>query len=320
MRRRFLEFLGYWGTWLGFELGALTVRLFPRGFLFSVSQAMADSGFYLFRNFRKRSIQNLGIALGNQLDTYEIEEIARAVLRNFFRAFVEIGLALQASPEEIRGEIPIEGREHLEAALSQGQGVIALSAHLGNFFLLGTRLAAEGYPISVLVNPTRHGRFAEMMDRYRLKVGQKTIHARPRRQAARELLQALRRNDLVVMIADEYRTKGIPVSFFGGMVLARRGPVTLALRTRAIVLPLYLVRNREGQLTLVIEPELKLQRSGRLAEDLAGNALRITQWLERAVRSYPDQWNWMNVRWHGGQTAEGSRQNAVPPACLPPAA
>jgi lauroyl/myristoyl acyltransferase len=23
----------------------------------------------------------------------------------------------------------------------------------------------------------------------------------------------------------------------------------------------------------------------------------LTQWLERTVRQYPDQWNWMNIRW-----------------------
>jgi lauroyl/myristoyl acyltransferase len=31
--------------------------------------------------------------------------------------------------------------------------------------------------------------------------------------------------------------------------------------------------------------------------DVKENTIRITQWLERTVRKYPDQWNWMNIRW-----------------------
>ncbi|MEK7210146.1 MAG: hypothetical protein AAB070_01870, partial [Candidatus Binatota bacterium] len=39
-----------------------------------------------------------------------------------------------------------------------------------------------------------------------------------------------------------------------------------------------------------------VKASGRQAE-VKENTLRITQWLERTVRTYPDQWNWMNIHW-----------------------
>ena len=60
-------------------------------------------------------------------------------------------------------------------------------------------------PTFVLVNQPRDGRFAELMDDYRLQVRQKTIHARPRQRALRELTEVLRHNQIAVMIADEYR-------------------------------------------------------------------------------------------------------------------
>ena len=42
----------------------------------------------------------------------------------------------------------MEGEEHLKRALAKGKGVIALSAHLGAFTMIGGRLAAAGYPFS----------------------------------------------------------------------------------------------------------------------------------------------------------------------------
>ena len=298
MIRRLFERFAYLGTWFAFALGRVAVKIVPQCFLLALFERVADLGFYFFCSFRKRSVNNLTLALGERLEPAEIPAIVQRSLRNFFRDFVEIGFTLGASREEIRRGIPLRGREHLEAALARGKGVIALSAHLGNFFLVGTRLAVEGFPAHVLVNQPRDGQIGKLMDRYRLRIGQKTIHARPRWQASQELLQVLRRNQLAIVIADEYRSgSGIHVPFFGRTVLARRGPATLALRTGAAVVPTYIIRDAGGELTLVIEPEIALLRSGRTKAEVKENTLRITQWLERVVRSYPDQWNWMNIRW-----------------------
>lgn len=289
------------GMWLAVEVGRCALRMLPRSFFYSLSEGAANLGFYLFHGFRKRSIRNLAIAFGEQLDEREIAQITRRSLRNFFHDFVEIVIALHASPDEVRRAIPFHGREHLDAALARGKGAIALSAHLGNFFLVGTRLALEGYSTYTLVNQSENGGFPRLMDRYRLELGQKTISARPRREAAQELVQILRRNELAIVIADEYRSgSGIHVPFFNRTVLARRGPATLTLRTGAALVPIYLVRDQSGRLTLIAEPEIEPSKSGNIKNDVKENTLQITQWLERVVRAYPDQWNWMNVRWQEG--------------------
>jgi KDO2-lipid IV(A) lauroyltransferase len=128
---------------------------------------------------------------------------------------------------------------------------------------------------------------------------QTTIHARPRRQALKQVVQVLRRNEVTIIIADEYRRSGsgVRVPFFGRSVLARRGPVTLALRTGAAVVPAYVIRDHDNKLKLIIEPEIELMRSERDKSRIGENILRITEWLEKTVRSYPDQWNWMNIKW-----------------------
>jgi KDO2-lipid IV(A) lauroyltransferase len=292
------ERAAYMGAWVGFSAGCLAVRMFPRSWLYRSSDALAEIGFYLFRGFRTRSIRNVDRALGEKLTSAQVEEIVRKSLRNFFRDFVEIAVALVIRAEDLRSEIPIEGRKNLDTALLKGNGVIALGAHLGNFFLTGTRLAIENYPTYILINQPRNGDFARFMDDYRLKVRQKTIHARPRREALRELGQLLRRNELAVVIADEYRgNNGIHVPLFGHTVLARRGPATLALRTGAAVVPIYLVHNKTHGLKMIVEPELDLIRIDKDKAAIRENTLRITQWLERTVRAYPEQWNWMNIHW-----------------------
>ncbi len=298
MFRWFTGKIAYLSATIGMSIGCGAVRVFPRLVFFSADR-LAELGYRCFAGFRRRSVENLRIALGDKLDEMAIAATARRTLRNFFRSCVEAGAAVTASDEQLRAQIAVVGREHLETALSKGNGVLLLSAHLGNFFLLGCRLSIDGYPTSVLVNQPRNGRFADLMDDYRLQARQHTIHARPRREALRELSAGLRQNRIVVVLADEFRRTnvGIEVPFFGRAVISRRGPVTLAMRTGAAIVPACMVRQADDSLKLMIEPELELERSGNGVTAIRENTMRMTQWLERIVRRYPEQWNWMNIRW-----------------------
>jgi KDO2-lipid IV(A) lauroyltransferase len=309
MVQGFTAKVAYLSTWFGLKVGCKAVKIAPSA-VFWLADRLAALGYFSFSGFRRRSLANLRIALGDRLDDAALELTVRRSLRNFFRASVEIAVALESRDEQLRQRIALVGRQHLDAALAKGQGVIILSAHLGNFFLVGSRLAVAGYPAFVLVNQPRDGRFAELMDDYRLRVRQPTIHARPRRQALRELHGALRDNRIVIVIADEFRRgKGIEAAFFSGRVIARRGPVTLALRTGAAIVPACLVRQADDSLKLVIEPELELDRAAKGSAQIGENTRRMIQWLERTVSAHPDQWNWMNIRhWVSRQAPAENRQ------------
>jgi Kdo2-lipid IVA lauroyltransferase/acyltransferase len=284
-------------TWGGFTLGRMAVKWLPQDWLLGFADLVARIGFYCFSGFRTRSIKNIAAAFGNRLSDAAVEETARRSLRNFLRSCVELAIALEISEHELRSSIPIVGREHLDAAVAKGSGVLVLSAHLGNFFLVGTRLAIEGFDNSVLINQPRDKRLAKLLDDYRLQVRQKTIHAQPRREALRALHDSLRRNEMTLILSDEYRRgNGVEVPLFGKTAIARRGPATVALRTGAPIVPAYMIRQADGSLKLIIEPELKLDRSGKGAAQIRENVIRMTEWLERTVRRYPDQWNWMNIR------------------------
>src|SRR5689334_4975239 len=251
------ETLAYAAARGSFAVGKVAVKTLPRGAILALFQAVADAGFYTFKDFRRRSTRNLAAAFGDHLTGAEIASIVRGSIRNFFRAFAELGLAVEDGLERIRADIPARGLEHLEAALAKNRGIIVLSAHFGNFLLLGSRLAAEGYAVYTMVNQPRGDRLAELRKRYREKIGQKTIHAYPRDEAFKEVVQVLRRNEMAIVIADEFRSgSGVEVPFFGRTVIARRGPATLALRTGAAVVPAYLLRRPGGGLELVVEPEL----------------------------------------------------------------
>ncbi len=299
--------VAYLSIRFGVAIGCLAVRVLPHRWLFGFADFVARVCFKCFEGFRTRSIGNIAAVFGERLSPVQVEDLACKSLQNFFRDIVEMGVALELSDNELLSLIPMIGREHLDAALDKGAGVLVLSAHLGNFFLLGSRLAVEGYTVSVLVNQPSDSHLAKLMDKYRLQVRQRTIHARPRRQALGKLTEALRANEIAVIIADEYRRgNGIQAPLFGRMVIARRGPATLALRTGAAVVPVCMVRQPDKSLKMVIEPALDLDCSGKSALQVKANTIKITRWLEQTVLRYPEQWNWMNIQWWADQQENAS--------------
>ncbi|MGH7829672.1 MAG: lysophospholipid acyltransferase family protein, partial [Candidatus Binatia bacterium] len=206
----------------------------PSRFLAAFTEFASRLTYFVLWDYRRRMGENLSNVMSEELPTAEDrKEMVRKAWRNFARGMYEITSAVHSSREEIGAMVAVEGEEHLARALAKGKGVVALSAHLGNFAMIGARLAAAGYPFSVVVKQPRDSRLAHLIDEYRARVGIKTISARPRRETARRILRALRQNEIVLLIADEFKSAGVRVEFFGRSALAPRGPATLALRTGA---------------------------------------------------------------------------------------
>lgn len=274
--------------------------LIPRSWLVRLISLAARVSFAILWKYRKRMEENLTLTMREQFPSLEERKaIVWRAWRNFAQGMRELTCSIYSSKEEIRSTIAIQGEEHLQGALKKGKGVIALSAHLGSFTMIGVRLAAAGYPFSVVVKQPKDQRLARLTDDYRSMVGVKTISAKPRREAARQILKALRRNEVILLIADEFKSGGVEVEFLGRVAPAPRGPATLAMRSGAAVVPLFVARDGQGRLTLHIWPEIDLIKTGEMQADVASNVALFARQLEAMVRRHPDQWNWLGFHRNG---------------------
>ena len=296
MKERFplMKFL-YWILYRAAEYSLRTIIFLvpriPRRVLVLMTSATVHLTFAILWPYRKLMEENASMALNDgPLPVERRKLVARMAWRNFVQGLYETACTLSMSRDMICASVPIEGEKYLQQALKKGKGVIALGAHLGNFTMIGPRVAAAGYPFSILVKHPSDQRLARLLDSYRAKRGMKTISAKPRRQAARQILIALRRNEVVCILPDVFKTGKVNTQFLGSTVYVRRGPVTLALRAGAAVLPMCVTRDAEDRLTLRISPEIDLVKTGDPQEDVTANLALFSRHLEDTIRRYPDQW------------------------------
>jgi KDO2-lipid IV(A) lauroyltransferase len=305
-------------------LVALLPRI-PYRWLAAFTAAMARITFLLMWKYRRRMEESVTRALGQRLhDPAARCALVRRAWKNFARGILDTMAVMHKAQDEVIGFIGIRGEEHLQRALAKGKGVIALSAHLGAFTLIGPRLAAAGYSFSVVVKHPPDERFAKVMNDLRAQIGVRTISARPRQEAVKGILRALRANGVVLVIADEFKSGGVDTSFMGQRAAAPRGPASLALRTGAAIVPIFAPRDGHGSVTLEIAPELELARHSDIEESVAEATRIFSNCIEEAIFKYPDQWNWLGFprpdrisraefyrRWRARRTAAAGRSQAA---------
>ena len=259
---------------------------------------------------RRRIVAVMDAAFGDSWTPAAKRGLAKGVQQRMAENVLDC-LVQMGYPDRLREVLDIRGIEHLEAALAKGRGVIALGFHLGNFILLTAAMGVAGHRVHGLMRFFDDERLMDLVRRHSRSFHTVLIPSLPRRRAVGSILAALRDNRIVVMLADNLKRGELETTLFGQPVRTARGFVSLALRTRAAVVPVYLVRGGDGRLQLVIEPEMEMARTGDLAADLVANTKRIMRLLEELVRHYPDQWYWLTVRL-GRESGGGESRPAAP--------
>jgi Kdo2-lipid IVA lauroyltransferase/acyltransferase len=269
--------------------------LLPAWFLSSYTRFMARMTFVLLWKYRQRMSENVAAAFGDGISTEERKAMVWAAWLNFAHGMLDATQMMHWSKNQILSAISLEGDEHIENALGNGRGVLALSAHLGPFTMIAARLAAAGFPVCVLVKQPADDRIAALIDGYRTQIGIHTISAKPRREAVRAILKALRNNQIVVVIADEFKSGDVIVDFLGLRVRAPRGPATLALRTGAVTLPMFVTRGPDDTIKLSVGAPIAPVECVDLEESVAAMTALYTRHIEAAVKKTPEQWNWLGL-------------------------
>ncbi len=284
-------------SWFGLSVCSSVIRFIPPRSLYGFARGVSFMAYRFAAKQRRIALDSLSVAFGKEKTPAQIEKIARDCFTFMAKSGVEL-VFLTDKPLLLKKRVILEGRENLDRALSAGKGAILVSAHFGNFPLLLACLAVEGYPAAGIMKPMHDARIEKIFLKKREKFGVKTIYSQPRDACVNATIQALRNNELVFIPIDQnFGTGGVFVNFFGKKAATAAGPVILAQRTGAALLPCFIVRQPNDTHKIIFEPALELV-PGRDAQDtVVINIQRLTDIIERYIRMYPAEWGWIHRRW-----------------------
>lgn len=271
--------------------------LMPRTAAVATAGGLARFAYLFGGRLRRTGERNLELAFPD-LTGAERSRILRASFQSLGRLLGEFSQLPRTTPEALRRLITFEGLENLEAAQRRGRGVILFTGHLGAWELSSFALSAFGYPMSFLVRRMDNPKIEPLVERTRTRFGNRSID---KRAAARPMLRILREGGTLGLLVDlnTLPHEGVFVDFFGIPASTTASVATLALRTKAAVLPVFVPWDKErGRFILRIEPPLEIEVTGDNETDVRNLTSQFTSVIESYVKRFPEQWLWIHKRWN----------------------
>lgn len=230
-------------------------------------------------------------------------EQARAVARESFghngRSFLEILLAHRVDKRFLHDRLRIVDPTGLETMCTHRGPVVAVTAHLGAWELLGPMfdLLLPEREKQIVVRRPKDQPLHELTTRLRTRPNLEVLD---HRNAAPKVLRCLRRGGITAFLVDHNTStsEAVFLPFLGRIAAVNMGPALLALRAGALIQPGFLLREGQGGYALHTAPGLDTRTLGGSREARIHQvALFYTQAVERMVRQYPNQWYWLHKRW-----------------------
>ena len=204
---------------------------------------------------------------------------------------------------ELAARLAVSGKEHVDAARTQGKGVLVLIAHFGNYALLALQVPRLfGYPLSIIAKPLRNATLNELWWELQRQAG---VNGIPARNAYRASVRALKDNGLVGFMLDQNRPAGLGVfvDFFGRPASTTPGLAVMSAHTGAPVLPVFVRRAPDGTNQVEVRPPLP-PPADRRPETVQAYTAACTKIIEDEIRRHPEQWLWWHKRWKSRPPAE----------------
>ena len=277
------------------KLIALVVANLPRRAQLALGRFVGWLWFDVLKIRRRIAIDNVGIAFP-ELSEKERTQIARDSLTSMGQTLIEYFLFPFLNERRARELFELEGEEYLKEALKEKKGAILMTLHLGNGDLAVAALSRLGYPMQLISKEFKSRWLNDLWFGMRRKHGTRFIAPE---KSSFEILRALRRNELVVFVLDQFMGPpiGVRTRFFGKETGTAMGCALMADRTHSPVVPCYTYRKEDGRHVMVFEKPIEFLDHGLRDQNIAVMTQIYTDKIEAIVRKHPGQWMWIHRRW-----------------------
>ncbi len=278
---------------------AMLMNCFPVEWNRQTARLMGRCWWLLMRKHRRRAMVNLIRALGRRTPRDRLFRIARLSFEHFAQLYL---VELVMTPQLVT-EWSWDRYVELDPGLAPGlremlsrDGVIMLTAHFGNYELLGYTLARIGLPITAIMRPLDNPLINEYLVRSRAAGGVTLLMKRNMSQYADAVLRS---GEPLCFIADQDAgSNGMFVEFFGRRASTYKSIGLLAMSRRVPIVVGHAVRIGDRfRYRIGIERIIRVEEWDSQSDPLRWITREFNRALENAIRRHPEQYLWMHRRW-----------------------
>lgn len=224
------------------------------------------------------------------------ESLARASFTHNARSFLEAVLAPDFGLDHPL--LDVERPDLLERLKREERPAVITAGHFGGWELLASLLGdvSSTRPRLTVVRTYKNKVLHYVSTRLRSSRGAEVMG---HREAAFRVLRTLRKNGYAAFLVDHNtsQSEAFFLPFLGEEAAVNKGPAVLAVRGKALVWPIFLMRDGNRYRLIMEEPLDAALLTGDAEAKSRVVAAFYTESIERMVRRAPEQWFWMHNRW-----------------------
>ena len=282
----------HWPVWCAIGLMGLFAWV-PWGWQRRLAQTLGILGWLVAKRDRHTTTVNLRLCLP-ELAAAEQRRLAQAHFASLVQSLFETA-ALWFRPQSRLAQSPVlAGREHLDAALQRGKGVLLVTAHFTTNEMAAAALGRAGLDADLMYKRSSSPLIQAFALRQRLRQASPATRLVPS-EGLVEVLRSLKRNRVVLYAPDQvYAGPGhLRVPFFGVSALCNPGITTIARATGCAVLLYFPERlpGTQGFVGHVLAPLPYFPST-----DAPADVQRYHRAIEEQVRRAPEQYLWSYKR------------------------
>ncbi|MDY0328524.1 MAG: lipid A biosynthesis lauroyl acyltransferase [Arcobacteraceae bacterium] len=234
---------------------------------------------------------NLDFVFGDKLSDEQKEIIIQNSYKNLAYNLYEFVINSSITVEELSQKVTITNEKYILDAIQDNKSIIFVSAHYGNWELLG-KYFSKYKPISVVGRPLNNEYLNnDLKDSRALD----NCDILDRSGATRGLMKALKNKHNIGLVVDQHTapTKGgIEIKLFGKKALQTDIPARLALKFDAVILPTFVVLKEFGKYEIKVYPPIEITKDSTIESLTQAQAYAI----EKQIIELPDLWMWQHKR------------------------
>lgn len=283
-------------SFLSYRFGAELAQRLPRALSGPSTKVLSRIFTATMGERRQMMERHLQRVHGQALQGPALSRAVRESFDSYAQYWLESFSLPRETPDSLNANMRVEGIDHIDEALTAGRGAILMMPHLGAWDFGGAWLASRGYRVSVVVEPVEPPELFEWFAAHRQAIGLNVISLGS--DVSRAVVSVLRANHVVALLCDRDLTgAGVEVEFFGEVTTLPAGPVVLALRSGAALLPTAVYFDATDGHRGLILPPVEVERQGSLRSDVVRLTQVVAYQLEALIRVAPEQWHLMQPNW-----------------------
>jgi Kdo2-lipid IVA lauroyltransferase/acyltransferase len=251
--------------------------------------------FYIIPIRKTVTVNNIRNAFPH-LDGKQVKKIAFRSYRSFAITLAEIMLLPSMTRERMMKLLKCTNLELISKKFEEGNGVILLSAHFGNWEYGANSVSLQANKkFTIIVKNLRNPLVSEWMNKMRTKWLNEVVSLGV---SVRQIYNDLKEKNIVAMIADQRGPEdSIKLEFFGRKTSVLVGPAVLSLKTGAPLIFGITVRQKDYSYKMNIVEINKDDLPDENNDKIEELSRRHLYYLESVIRENPEQWLWMHNRW-----------------------